>query len=753
MNFLFALLQAQAVLPQPSVEIPRVEAAVVVDGVLDEAVWSRAAMLTDFRQSEPIDGRPAEERTEVLVWYAPDAIHFGVRAYDSQPQSIRATRADRDNIGNEDHILLYLDTFNDRRRAFFFGANAIGVQTDGVRTEGAATAGRMFGGSVDDSPDYVFESAGRITSTGYELEIRIPFKSLRFPSDAQQTWGLQIERKVQRTGYTDSWTDVRRANASFLRQAGTITGLHDLERGVVVEAQPFLTTAINGSRNPITAEFSREDPDVEVGANLRFGFSSVSLDATINPDFSQVEADASQVTVNERFALFFEEKRPFFLEGIELFAAPNQLVYTRRIAQPIAGGKVTGKVGRLGIAHLTAVDDGMNGASDALFNVTRLRTDLGTSSSAGLVLTDRTELEGDLYNRVAAADVRHVFGRMYYAEAQLGASWTKDVLGSANASPLWRAEVDRTGRSWGFNYSLNGVAEDFRSDAGFVNRSGVVSGRAFNRLTWYGERGALVETIQGFFGLNRIWEHSNFPGAPLEGDESVNTTVRLRGGWQVEGRVAHQFVELNQADYADLSKQQGGAFVPYLPLDEVAGPSLQLSVQTPTYQRFDAELEVEQARVAIFHEGSRGLNRSVSMDLTLRPTHAIRMFLTGAYEVLRRDRDDSEFARTIIPRALVEYQPMRSFFLRALGEYRAERRAELRDAITGEQLFLGTTAAGPSELNGLRVDLLAAYEPTPGTVAYLGYGATLNDAEAFRFSGMERMADGLFMKLAYQLRW
>src|SRR5690606_5304976 len=211
--------------------------------------------------------------------------------------------------------------------------------------------------------------------------------------------------------------------------------------------------------------FERESPDAEVGANLRFGFTHVSLDATVNPDFSQVESDAAQVTVNERFALFFPEKRPFFLEGIELFATPNQLVYTRRIADPIAGGKVTGKVGSIGIAHLTAVDEGRDGAPDAPFNVTRLRTDIGAHSLAGLVFTDRTELDGDVYNRVAAADLRYVFGGMYYVEAQTGGAWSRAFDGGSDFGPIWRAELDRTGRSWGFNYSLNGIDDEFRSDA------------------------------------------------------------------------------------------------------------------------------------------------------------------------------------------------------------------------------------------------------------------------------------------------
>jgi hypothetical protein len=406
--------------------VPRIEDVVVrVDGVLDEEVWSRAAVIDGFRQYEPADGRPAAERTEVRVWYSPDAIHFGIIARDSDPTSIRATRADRDNIGGDDHVIIYLDTFLDRRRAFFFGVNPLGVQQDGVRTEGAASAGRTFGGSIDTSPDFHFESAGRVTDSGWTAEVRIPFRSLRYPAASEMTWGLNIERRIQRTGVTDVWPDVRRAGASFLAQGGALTGLHDLRRGVVLEAQPFVTANMPGAREDGT--WRRASADPSAGVNARLGFTNFSLDATINPDFSQIEADAGQVTVNERFALFLPEKRPFFLEGIELFATPNQLVYTRRIADPIAGGKLTGKVGGTSVAYMTALDrTGQPGPQrHALFNVARMRHDLGANSWAGITLTDRSiTSSGAGYNRVAAADTRVVFGQLYYMEAQAGASWT-----------------------------------------------------------------------------------------------------------------------------------------------------------------------------------------------------------------------------------------------------------------------------------------------------------------------------------------
>ena len=202
----------------PVAEIPRLERDVRIDGNLDEPVWSQATRLTGFWQYQPVDGRPAEEQTNVLVWYAPDAMYFGIIANDRNPRAIRATVADRDNLDNDDYVVIDLDTFHDRRRAFFFGVNPLGVQADGVRSEGAGQVSSLIPGSVDKNPDFAWDSKGRITDRGYEVEIRIPFKSLRYPGGGTQTWGLNVTRVVKRTGYTDTWTDVRRANASFLGQ-------------------------------------------------------------------------------------------------------------------------------------------------------------------------------------------------------------------------------------------------------------------------------------------------------------------------------------------------------------------------------------------------------------------------------------------------------------------------------------------------------------------------------------------------------
>lgn len=751
---LFLALQ-QAAAEWPTVEIPRVEdARVAIDGVLDEPVWEQAARLTGFRQYEPVDGRPAVEETEVRVWYSPDAIYFGILARDRQPGAIRATIAERDAIDGDDHVILYLDTFDDRRRAFFFGVNPLGIQQDGVRTEGTSSAGRSFGGSTDKSPDYYFESKGRLTAEGYEVEVRIPFRSLRLPGSGPQRWGLQIERRTQRTGYVDTWTPARRASASYLAQAGTITGLRDLRRGVVLEAQPFVTASADGARDAAGGGFRRERIDPDAGLNLRLGFTSLSLDATLNPDFSQVEADAGQVTINERFALFFPEKRPFFLEGIELFATPSQLVHTRRIVDPVAGGKLTGKLGGIGVAHLTALDELVDGGT-ALVNVTRLRRDIGASSLAGVTYTDRSPQAGAEapYNRVLAADVRHVFGGIYYAEAQLGGSWSGGEP-AGRAGRIWRLELDRTGRRWGFNYRLSGVDDDFRSDLGFVRRRGVVDAGAFNRLSFYGAPGSLVERVNLQLAPSRVWRYADFArrGA-LEGGESLELSLRLRGGWQLEAGPARGFYVLSPADYADYEVQAAdGTWLPYTPPGRIAGYGFRAELETPSFRRFDAELSFEHGRTPIFDEGAEGRETELEAELSLRPTASLRASLSLAEQRLRRVRDGSEFARTLLPRVRLEYQPARALFFRAIGEWRAERRAALVDARTGAPLRVGGAPVPAEHSESARLDLLASYTPTPGTVVFLGYGASLGARQSFAFRDLERTSDGLFLKLAYQIR-
>ncbi|HEX4936614.1 MAG TPA: carbohydrate binding family 9 domain-containing protein, partial [Gemmatimonadaceae bacterium] len=249
----------------PQVSVPRIDEPITLDAELTEAAWARAARLTAFWQYQPVDQREAAEPTEVRVVYSAQAIYFAIIA-TADSGSVRATRSKRDQIGNDDRVTIFLDTFNDRRRAFFFGANALGVQLDGVRTEGAASAGNMFGGSVDLNPDFRFETHGRLTATGYVVEMRIPFKSLRFPNGAQQ-WGIQVVRNIPGRGAEDTWTDAQRGASSLLAQSGRLVGIENVERGVVTDIQPFVTEAVAGQRAG-DGGFARDNGTLDGGVNL-----------------------------------------------------------------------------------------------------------------------------------------------------------------------------------------------------------------------------------------------------------------------------------------------------------------------------------------------------------------------------------------------------------------------------------------------------------------------------------------------------
>ncbi len=227
---------------QLQVQPPRIEAEVQIDGQLDEAVWAQAARLTGFSRYAPVDGGPADRATEVLVWYSPSALHFGVRA-QAAPGGVQATLADRDRIDADDHVQFFLSTFGDGRQAFVFAVNPFGVQMDGAMVEGVRSAGGGFGGlsqgreDVDRSPDFVFQSRGRLEGDGYVVEVRIPFKSLRYQASADVSWGLHVTRVSPRAGVEESWAPARRDGASFLNQAGALVGMHDLRRGLVLDLE------------------------------------------------------------------------------------------------------------------------------------------------------------------------------------------------------------------------------------------------------------------------------------------------------------------------------------------------------------------------------------------------------------------------------------------------------------------------------------------------------------------------------------
>src|SRR5689334_3504536 len=476
---------------QIHVHIPRVdvETSVHIDGALDEPVWRTATMLAGFSQFSPQDGVPAADSTQVMLWYSPSALYVGIRAFESHG-AVHATLADRDKISADDNVQLLIGTFHDQRQAYVFAVNPLGVQMDGMLVEnglgarGSWTPTLAGRASADLSQDFVFESKGRLTTYGYEVEIRIPFKSLKYQSAAEQTWDVNVVREVQHSGYEDSWAPARRANSSFLAQSGTIDGLTGLDRGLVLDVNPVVTQHVNGA--PAASGWGYHSESPQLGGTMRWGVTNtLTMTGTAHPDFAEVESDAGQFVIDPRRALFFPEKRPFFLEGLDQFATPNNLIYTRRIVKPDAAAKLTGKVAGTSLAVLSATDDASlspSGHDAAVFNILRAQRDLGGRSRIVMAYTDRV-LSAD-YNRVADVDGRIVFGGVYSSTFQYAESFDK-TRGVVNNAPLWNGSLVRDGKRFGFRYSMSGIDEQFRAGSGFTSRSGVVHGTIDHHATWY----------------------------------------------------------------------------------------------------------------------------------------------------------------------------------------------------------------------------------------------------------------------------
>jgi len=774
----FAAFQLAAVSPPPparlvfngqkgelTVALPRIdegEAAVNIDGVLDEAVWQRAALLTGFSLYSPVDSRPAPDSTDVRVWYSSDAIYFGIRAFESHGR-VSATLADRDRISTDDNVEIHLDTFGERNRAFVFIVNPLGVQADGTKNEsgGFIPGSNVMPGQNDLSPDFVWQSRGRVTEAGYEVEVRIPFSSLRYPLGSPQRWGLQIDRHVQHNGYEETWTPAKRASASFIGQAGWLTDLSGMRHGQIVEMNPEATNTVNGTPCCSPAMDSwRYAPAPRVGGNVRWTLgSNFVLNGTARPDFSQVEADATQIAADQRFALFYPEKRPFFVEGADRFNVPNSLIYTRTIVQPDAAVKLTGKLGRADFATLSAIDQSGGGASGEhpLVDVVRVQQSFQDQSFAGLLYSDR--VSAGLQNRAFGGDTHIVFDKIYFAQFQAVESVTQSN-GTSQSGPMWEAVLDATGRSWGFHYNVLGISPGFRTDNGFVPRTGFVQPNAANRITLYGKPGALIERFNVFITENALWDYDDFFHGKRLLEDHFNPMMSwtLRGGWNINVSPKLSSYAFDRAPYASLYVPSvvDGAPTPFVPSDRIETLVSGFSVATPQFRTWAASIGTTLGNDVDFLETSRVRRTDVNGELDWRPNERLRATLTYTGSAFTRRSDGQRTASARIPRAKIEYQLARPLFVRVVSQYTAMDRQPLVDPRTGQVLLVsGTTGFTPSTVsssNTLRTDWLVSYRPSPGTVFFVGYGGDLEETDPLAFRALRRTDDAFFVKASYVFR-
>jgi hypothetical protein len=465
-------------------EIPKTSAKINIDGILDENAWSNALEFDLNVEVMPAENVPAPVNTKCFLLYDTSNLYVGCRAYDPEPEKIRAYFSDRDEAWQDDSIGFIIDTFNDENRSFAFFVNPLGIQGDEIMSSG--------GSEEDASWDAIWKSAGRITDFGYVVEIAIPFRSLQFqPSKEEQTWGFAPVRNYPRSRrHQITSFPLDRNEQCLLCQFPKIRGFSGAEPGRNIELDPTAVGLYSGERNDFPdGPMKKRDSFGDVGISGRWGITNnMTLSAALNPDFSQVEADVAQLDINKQFALYYPEKRPFFLEGQDFFETPIQALYTRSIADPDWGLKISGKEGKNTVGFFSAQDQltnlifpGSQGshagflAQRSFSNVLRYRRDIGGGSTLGILMTDR---EGDSYhNRLVGLDGLLRFGKSDVITFQL--------LGTQTAYPDSLAEdySQDTGELYGYagniefsrqkkNYVVFGSYEDFspefRADLGFV---------------------------------------------------------------------------------------------------------------------------------------------------------------------------------------------------------------------------------------------------------------------------------------------
>jgi hypothetical protein len=709
-----------------TVRAVRVGEPIRIDGELDEPVWNRTEPFELPFETGPSVNGPAPVRTFAWIAYDDDHLYFAFRAEDPDPAAIRARYSDRDRTFNDDQVGVILDTFHDGRRAFEFFVNPLGIQSDVLEDD-------VTGGD-DPSWDAIWDSAGRFTASGFEVEGAVPFSSLRYPrATGAQVWGFNAVRFWPRDTQHRIALEPRDPNRNcLLCQLAELVGIEGLAPRLDVELDPTLTAARTERRELDPRGPWRSDDEIEVGLSARWGVTpNLSLNGTVNPDFSQVEADAQQLEVNQRFALFFPEKRSFFLEGADLFDTDLDLVHTRDIADPYWGLKLTGKEGDNAFGVLVAEDrltnlllPGSEGSSlasiddDNLSSALRYRRDLPLAGSTfGVLYTGR---EGDSYgSHLYGADALLRFAGHHSLRVEAFGSQTTypEKIAAEHGQPSGRFSDTALNVGYGFRSERwaadarwRDVGGEFRADLGFLPRVG------YRRWT---------------AGVERIWR----------GDAGDRWDEMRLGGGSEETRDAHG--RLLELDHQVWWQFQGGLqsaiFVgPGRRREVLAGVEfdqsyLELEANLRPSSTVAAGLAIYAGDAVDFANVRPGEIRVVEPSLTLNPGRHLQLDLAHGFE--RLDVAGGELYRANLSRLTARWQLDRRTQIRLISQYLDVERAI--------ELYADEVAARERRLTN---QLLFSWKLNPQTVAFVGYSDVAFGDQAI---AQARSTRTWFVKLGY----
>jgi len=526
-----------AVAEKKNYQIPRIDTAPTIDAVMAADEWASAEIVDLAYEINPGDNTKSSVKTSAYMMEDGEFIYFAFVAEDPDPEKILAYLKDRDSIFQDDFVGVVIDTFNDERRGFEFFVNPLGVQGDLTKDD--------IRFREDSSWDAVWDSAGQLTDTGYVVEMAIPYRAVRFPSGLEeQTWGinfLRIYPRKSRIVMSDSPSS-RDLDCS-LCQINKVKGMPNLESGNNLDVTPTYTYVKSENRDVEGLNRWDSESNSEVGVDLRWAVTEDwILNATVNPDFSQIEADAGQLDINTTFSLFYPEARPFFLDGADYFASANRLVHTRNIADPDYGIKLSGKSDGNSAGMIIAKDTNTSFLlpsseysdiailddfeSEVL--IARYQRDIGDKNNIGALVTHRT---GQGYsNTVSAIDGKYYFTESDSIEVQYMHSDSTNPeylqnnyeVEAEQSDDAYSIRYNRRTRNYGLRAAYNDFGKDFRADMGFVSRVNykkVVLGGSY---TWYGKEGS-DWTRWGLFG---DWDRTeDQAGKLLEEESELHFTI------------------------------------------------------------------------------------------------------------------------------------------------------------------------------------------------------------------------------------
>ena len=676
-----------------TVAIPHLAAPPRLDDYLSASSMKVGAVVRDFRQREPGDGIPSSQPTTAYLAYD-DENFYAVFLCQDEPGQVRGRMSKREDMEGDDTVTVYLDTFHDHQRAYYFTVNPVGIQADGVFTAQTGADARF---------DTLWYSDARITQDGYAALIAIPFKSLRFSASDVQTWGIALGRAITRNNERSFWPYITRRQNTFLQQLAEAAGLREISPGRNVQLIPYgaftNATLSDGLRPGYTSE---SDKRAGIDAKLVLK-DSFTFDLTAKPDFSQVESNDPQVTVNKRFEVFFPEKRPFFLDNANFFETPMRLLFTRRLVDPQYGARLTGKVGRWNIGFL-GTDDRAPGllvspsnplaGRRSLNGALRVQREFRADSMFGVLATDREF--GDNVNRVYSADLRLRLTPNWLFKGQAAKSIDRTV--SPNGAVTARngnaffADLTWANRNWTYNAGYQDFGAGFRTPLGFVPRVDIRNGSQYLGYLFWPNQGKVLSFGPSWSG-GVTWDHAGriqnkYSSAEFRMDFSgpAGFTLARYDNYEFFGRSGFQYATTGASFYGTITKRftfNGSAFVGE-------------GVNYVTPSGVDPFV---------------GTTQTYSAGFTWRPSGRLRVDQTYFYTQLGGP----------LGTALARVTAYNNHLSRTKVNYQFTKALSLRTIVDYNFLSANRALLDSDRLKQFTGDILFTYLLNPGTALYLGY--------------------------------